>query len=179
MTNKEINARRKQLEEQLANVYRAYNRAGGEQQRANNEAHAATAAINRARIAKVRGEPDADVDAAVAAAREAGERSEQVKAESEAAYQARKEVEEELDTFLATHFEVFAEAAVKRSEAAEEALQIVLRAILRAENLWREADAAWKPLCKATKIGGVPAFPLSRVAASPARPPSIHMDAAA
>jgi hypothetical protein len=179
VTNKEIYARRKLLETQLAAVHSAYYRAAGEQERADNEARTANAAIDRARVAKVRGEPGADVEAAITAARKAGERADEVRADFNAAHHARGEVEEELNGLLADNFALFGEAAVVKSETAEDALRKVLSGMLRAEHLWREAQEAWKPLARAKSIAGVPPFPLVRASPIAARPPSVQVDEAA
>jgi len=174
MTDKEIRAKRKQLESELSTCMASYYRVNSNDAVARGEHDRATAAVARCRTEIARGVKGVvDLDAAKEQERAAAENVEELKAQGDAVYAARKELERQIDTLLANHFETFAEAASKRSDAAEEAVRIVEKAALRAENLWREAQEAWRPLCRATSIAAVPPFPLSRAGVIPARPPSV------
>lgn len=177
MTNKEIVARRKGLEEQFTAVLKNYYKANGELASAKRDSQRAQSEVQRARVEFAKGQISGEVlDAAIEKTRTTSERLEQVKAQGHATYTARGELERQIDGLLAKHFDVFAAQAEEQTARAAKALQLANRAILAAENAWRSSAEAWRPLCRAAGIAGVPPFPLSRADTIPARPPSVQVE---
>jgi hypothetical protein len=177
-SNKQIHERRKELEEQLAAALKSYSRASGDGSRAEREVQHAVAAVERVRVEKAKGIIGTDLDVAIEAERRARENMATVRAEGNAAHYARQEAEAALDGYLEANFEVFAEQAQKHSERAEEAAKLANRSLLRAENLWRAAEEAWRPLCRAKKLQGVPPCALPpRTDLVLAQPPSVRAEA--
>lgn len=173
MTKKQIHERRRQLEEQGKNAYRATLSANDTHTQLRAELATAKSALENARVENAKGMPDVDVDAAIERVARAEAQLTEVKAQGNAAQLAWDQSKDELSEFLRIHFEVFAEDAIRLAERAEEGLQKANRAVMLAENLWREATAAWQPLCAAVKTAGPPGFPLSRAPMITARPPAL------
>jgi hypothetical protein len=175
VTVKEIHARRKQLEEQAGTARSSYYPAHQAQGAAEAEVRAAKGARMDALVNEAKG-LEADVDGALARESKAHAALEESKARGEAVRRAREETELALKDFLAEHFEVFAEDAMKLTTRAEEGLHRANKAIMLAEGLWRNAQAAWAPLCSAKGISPVPPFPISGVSPVPARPPAVSVE---
>jgi hypothetical protein len=175
VTTKEIHARRKQLEEQAATARGNYYPATQAQSAAEAEVRAAKGARVDALVNEAKG-LEADVGAAIAREENAHTALEESKARGAATRRAREETELALKDFLAEHFEVFAEDAMKLTARAEEGLHKANRAIMLAEGLWKDAQAAWGPLCSAKGISPVPPFPISGVPPVPARPPAVSVE---
>lgn len=175
MTTKDIHARRKQLEEQAATARRNYYPAHQAQVAAEAEVRAAKSARMDALVDEAKG-LEADVDAAIVRESKAHTALEESKARSNAVHRAKEESERHLKDFLAKHFEVFAEDAMKLTARAEDGLHKANRAIMLAEGLWKDAQAAWAPLCSAKGISPVPPFPISGVSPVPARPPAVSVE---
>ena len=119
---------------------------------------------------------EADVEGAIAREVAASTALENAKARNGAVKRAREEAARHLQEYLAEHFEAFAEEALKRSERAEEALQKANRAITLAEGMWKDAVAAWRPLCSAKGIAQARPFPISGASLIPARPPAVTVE---
>jgi hypothetical protein len=175
VTVKEIHARRAQLEEQAGRARSSYYPATQAQSAAEAEVRAAKGARMDALVNEAKG-LSADVDAAIGREEKAHAALEESKARGTATRRAREECDLALKDFLAEHFEVFAEDAMKLTTRAEEGLHRANKAIMLAEGLWRNAQAAWAPLCSAKGISPVPPFPLSGVPPVPARPPAVSVE---
>jgi hypothetical protein len=176
MTNKQIIARRAELESQLNNVLKSYYKVGADEARAKNESQSSQAALTQGRIEMAKGILAVDIRGPAEEARAAQERLAEVKTQGDVIYRTRGEMEWQLDTFLARHFSLFAEQAEKRTEEVREAFDLALRAIAEADRRWGHAVMAWAPLCRAAKIPGVPPFPLGRAEPIAARPPSVRVE---
>jgi len=177
MTTKEILARRKELEEQLASVMKNYYKANGDVASAKRDDQRAQSELQRARVELAKNQVTGEaLDAAIERARATSARLADVKAQSHATYTARGELERQIDALLLKHFDTFAAEAEKQTEHATKALKLANRAILAAENAWRSTAEAWRPLCRAAGIAGVPPFPLERAELTPARPPSVQVE---
>lgn len=178
MTDKEIIERRAELEKQVTHARKAFTTAGGERNRAINELAEAKAAHVDAMVEQAKGILGVDVEAAAKRETDAAAAIETTKVRVTAAHRAREVSEAELKIHLADNFDVFAKHALKLSKHAEEALRRMNAGIAEAEPIWRRAQEAWAPLCRALggegrpEVKGVPPFPLAR-ATIPARPPSV------
>ncbi len=174
MTSKEIHARRAELEEQADSARRSYYPAVQAQQTAEAGVRAAKGARTNALVDEAKGLP-VDVDAEFAREADADMALEHAKARVGAAKRAQEESARNLSEYLAEHFDVFGEEAMKLSAHAESALQKANQSIMRANNIWKEAVAAWAPLCAAKSIAGVKPFPLEGASPIPARPPAVKV----
>jgi hypothetical protein len=175
MTPTEIRARRKQLEEQADSARRAYYPAHQAHAAAKADLSAAKGARTQALVDEAKG-LGADVPAAIEREAAAETAVADATARQDAVHRAREEAERHVKEFLAKHFELFAEDAMKLTKRAEDGLHKANRAILLAEGLWKDAQAAWAPLCGATSIAGVPPFPLAGSSPLPARPPAVSVE---
>ncbi len=175
MTTQEIHARRKDLEEQAEAANRSYYPAHQAQAAAESKLRAAKSARTDLLVQESKG-LDVDVDAAFQQEGDADMQVEQAKARVNAVARAREEATRHLQEYLAEHFDVFGGEAMKLSARAEQALQKANQSVVRADNIWKEAVSAWRPLVAAKGVAGVPPFPLSGASPIPARPPAVAVE---